>query len=305
MNRHVQSLTGYKARLIARLSNLDTGLADGLKDIQLPWYTITNQTDETSDVGTEEEVAAQVYIYDEIGGSFGVSADEFVRDLNEITAKNIDVRINSPGGAVWDAIAIYNALIKHPANITTYVDALAASAASIVALAGDKVVMMVGAQMMIHDALGAEIGNAKDMRAMATFLDQQSDNIASMYAVKAGGELKDWRNLMLAETWLMANEAVEAGLADEVYQPKPKQEVSSDVDAEDMPEEEEPDEESTEDSEESEEDVSALMRYRHNLTNRGFKYAGRRRAPSPSLKLKARKQPTNLIPFAKTGAQNG
>lgn len=298
MNRHVQSLTDYKSRLVARLSNLDSGLAAGLKDIQLPWYTITNQADDSSDVDTEEEAVAQVYIYDEIGGSFGVSADEFVKELNDITAKNIDVRINSPGGAVWDAIAIYNALIKHPANITTYVDALAASAASIVALAGDKVVMMVGAQMMIHDALGAEIGNAKDMRAMATFLDQQSDNIASMYAVKAGGELKDWRGLMLAETWLMANEAVEMGLADEVYQPKPKQEVGSDVDAEDMPEEEEPDEESTEDNE-PEEDVTALMRHRHNLTNRGFKYAGRRRAPSPVINLRAKK---NVLTFAaKTG----
>lgn len=302
MNRHVQSLTDYKSRLIARLSNLDSGLATGLKEIKLPWYTITNQTDETSDVDTEEEVAAQVYIYDEIGGSFGVSADEFVKELNDITASKIDVRINSPGGAVWDAIAIYNALIKHPATITTYVDALAASAASIVALAGDNVVMMVGSQMMIHDALGAEIGNAADMRAMAKFLDQQSDNIASMYAVKAGGELKEWRSLMLAETWLMANEAVEMGLADEVYQPKPKQEVSSDVDAEDMPEEEDPEEEPTEDSEEPEEDVTALMRHRHNLTNRGYKYAGRKRAPSPVLKFKGKKS-TNLIPFAaKTGA---
>lgn len=298
MNRHVQSLTDYKSRLIARLSNLDSGLAAGLKDIKLPWYTITNQADDESDV---EEASAQILIYDEIGGSFGVSAADFVEELNGITSSKIDVRINSPGGAVWDAIAIYNALIKHPATITTYVDALAASAASIVALAGDQVVMMVGSQMMIHDALGAEIGNAKDMRAMATFLDQQSDNIASMYAVKAGGELKDWRALMLAETWLMANEAVEMGLADEVYQPKPKQEVPADVDPEGEAEEEEPDEESTED-EQPEEDVTALLRYRHNLTNRGFKYAGRRRAPAPSLKLKVNK-PTNL--FAKMGANNG
>jgi ATP-dependent protease ClpP protease subunit len=300
VNRHVQSLTDYKSRLIARLSNLDSGLAAGLKEIKLPWYTITNQADEESTV--EEEAAAQILIYDEIGGSFGVSAADFVEELNGITSSKIDVRINSPGGAVWDAIAIYNALIKHPATITTYVDALAASAASIVALAGDQVVMMVGSQMMIHDALGAEIGNAADMRAMAKFLDQQSDNIASMYAVKAGGELKDWRALMLAETWLMATEAVDMGLADEVYKPEPKQEVPADVDPEGEVEEEEPDEgeESIED-EETEEDVTALLKYRHNLTNRGFKYAGRRRAPQPIINFKS-KQPKGILQFAKSGA---
>jgi ATP-dependent protease ClpP protease subunit len=295
MNRHVQSLVNYKSRLITRLSNLDSGLAAELKEVRLPWYTITNQDGSDSEVDTEEEVAAQVYIYDEIGGSFGVSADEFVKELNDITASKIDVRINSPGGAVWDAIAIYNALIKHPATITTYVDALAASAASIVALAGDRVVMMVGSQMMIHDALGAEIGNAADMRAMARFLDQQSDNIASMYAVKAGGELKEWRDLMLAETWLMANEAVEMGLADEVYQPKPKQEVAPEKEPEEEPNAEETPEE------ESEEDVTALMRYRHNLTNRGFKYAGRRRAPEPIINYT--KKTRNILPFA--GVSNG
>ncbi len=282
MNRHVQALTGYKERLFNRVANLNPGLATEIRNMRLPWYTIINQdsSDVDSDDETSETDESQILIYDEIGGSFGISAEEFVSDLNGITSKEISVRINSPGGSVFDAIAIYNALVAHPANITTYVDALAASAASIIALAGDKTVMMLGSQMMIHDALGQELGNAADMRIMAKFLDQQSDNIASMYAARAGGTIADWRATMIAERWYMANEAVEAGLANEVYKPKPKEsdatEDESDVEASD----------STEEPVESTVDTSvnleALMRYRHNLTNRGFKYAGRRRAPSPS-----------------------
>lgn len=291
MNRHVQALTGFKERLYNRLSNVDPRLGAELRNIKLPWYTVVNQSDVDGEI--DEEDTPQILIYDEIGGSLGISADEFVSDLNAITAKNINVRINSPGGSVFDAIAIYNALVAHPANITTYVDALAASAASIVALSGDKVVMMLGSQMMIHDALGQEIGNAADMRIMAKFLDQQSDNIASMYAAKAGGTLEDWRATMIAERWYMANEAVEAGLADEIYKPTPKQEVGSEM-PDEMPHEEEEETEDIE-AEEEKEDVGALLRYRHNLTNRGFKYAGRRRAPSPVTNT------SNILSFVRSG----
>lgn len=290
MNRHVQALIGAKERFYTRVTNLDPRLGNELRNIRLPWYTITNQSD-VDGAPEEEEDTPQILIYDEIGGSMGISADEFVSDLNAITAKNINVRINSPGGSVFDAIAIYNALVAHPANVTTYVDALAASAASIIALSGDKVVMMLGSQMMIHDALGQEIGNAADMRIMAKFLDQQSDNIASMYAAKAGGDLADWRATMIAERWYMASEAVEVGLADEIYKPTPKQEVASEM-PEEAPEEETEDIEA---EEEVKEDVTALLRYRHNLTNRGFKYAGRRRAPSPIVST------TNILPFVRSG----
>lgn len=282
MSRHTEALAGYRNRLIDRIANLDPGLASNLREMKLGWYTITNEAE--SDVEPEEEPSAQVYIYDEIGGSFGVSAADFVEELNGITSKQIDVHINSPGGSLFDAIAIYNALIQHPANVTTYVDSLAASAASIVALAGDEVVTMVGAQWMIHDAMGMEMGNAADMTAMATFLSRQSDNIASIYASKAGGSIEDWRNKMLAETWMMAPEAVALGLSDRVYEPRPKAEEEDEelepeveVPKEEMPEDAEEDEESTEDDEEDDEediDVKQLMQRRHTLTNRGFKYAG-------------------------------
>lgn len=282
MSRHTEALTGYKNRLIGRIKNLDPGLATELDSLRLGWYSITNAADDESTVEPDEEPAASVYIYDEIGGSFGVSADEFVQELNGITARQIDVHINSPGGSLFDAIAIYNALVMHPANITTYVDSLAASAASIVALAGDEVVTMVGAQWMIHDAMGMEFGNAADMEAMAAFLNRQSDNIASIYANKAGGDIEDWRAKMLAETWMMAPEAVALGLSDRVYEPRPKGEEEEPKEPEvEMPDEDEmmPDEEeSTEDAEEGEDDeeidVKQLMRKRHVLTGRGFKYAG-------------------------------
>src|SRR5690606_17127720 len=91
-----------------------------------------------------------------------------------------------------------------------------ASIASVIAMAGDRVVMGRGAQMMIHDALGVTVGNAADHREMAELLDKTSDDIAGFYAEKAGGPLSTWRELMRAETWFSAEEAVEAGLADEV-----------------------------------------------------------------------------------------
>lgn len=282
MSRHTEALAGYRNRLIGRIKNLDPNLGAELDNLKLGWYKIQNAADDDeSDVEPEEELAAQVYIYDEIGGSFGVSAADFVEELNGITSKQIDVHINSPGGSLFDAIAIYNALIQHPANVTTYVDSLAASAASIVALAGDKIVTMVGAQWMIHDAMGMEFGNAADMDAMSVFLNRQSDNIASIYASKAGGTIEDWRAKMLAETWMMAPEAVALGLSDEVYEPR-KAKAEDELEPEvEVPEEEMPDEEgeeSTEDAEEDDEeediDVKSLMHKRHVLTGRGYKYAG-------------------------------
>jgi hypothetical protein len=100
--------------------------------------------------------------------------------------------------------------------VTTCVDGVAASIASVIAMAGDRVVMMPNSQLMIHDGSGLCVGDAQDMRDMADLLDKQSDNIASIYRDKAGGLAKTWRSRMKAETWYSAEEAVKAGLADEV-----------------------------------------------------------------------------------------
>lgn len=157
----------------------------------------------------------ELQIYDAIGG-WGVTAEEFVADLAEVTAPELTVRINSPGGEVFDATVIYNALMDHPAQVTCVVDGIAASAASVIAQAGDRVVMNRASQMMIHDASGLCIGNADDMLEMADLLDKLSGEIAGIYAARAGGDVAGWRARMRAETWMTGPEAVDLGLADEV-----------------------------------------------------------------------------------------
>ena len=300
-SHNLRALALAKVKFLDRVTNLNPTLAHDLRNLQLPWYYIRNadappmpdeEEDQPAKKGKkppqEAESATEIFIYDEIGGSAGVSADDFVKDLNDIDSDSITLRINSPGGSVFDAIAIYNALVQHPANVTVRVDALAASAASIVAMAGDTIEMMVGSQLMIHDALGMEQGNAKEMREMAAFLDKQSDNIASIYAARVGDTspeaLKNWRNLMLAETWMFAQEAVDAGLADQVYmKPVPGQALEAEVP--DEPAEEDDDESDSEDAqnEESEDEiVNAILGIRHRVTNRNYKYAGRRKAPAPA-----------------------
>lgn len=171
------------------------------------WYKITNTAG--------QDGPAEVVIYDEIGW-FGVTAAEFMDELKGITAGDISLRINSPGGEIFDGIAIHNVLRSHSAKVTTYVDSLAASIASVIALAGDRVVMQPHSQMMIHDGSGLCIGDAAAMAEMATLLDRQSDNIAAIYAERAGGRVDAWRKRMRDETWYSAQEAVDAKLAHEV-----------------------------------------------------------------------------------------
>ncbi|MHB9857621.1 head maturation protease, ClpP-related [Streptomyces sp. YIM S03343] len=177
------------------------------------WYRITNAMD-----GPEGPGTPCLYIYGDIG-SWGITAAQCVHDLAEIEAPVIDLYINSPGGEVFDGLAIYNALRSHPAKVMVRVDALAASIASVIAMAGDHVTMSPGSQMMIHDANGVACGEPDELRKYADFLDAQSDNIAAIYAERAGGTAKQWRARMQAETWYFADEAVAAGLADEVAKP--------------------------------------------------------------------------------------
>lgn len=159
---------------------------------------------------------ATVHLYDAIGGWDGISASAFVQQLDTVKSKRIALHINSPGGDVFDAIAIHAALVNHPATVDVAVDGLAASAASFIAMAGDSIGVEKPAKMMIHDAAGLTIGNEADHRAMADLLGQISDTIAGIYADRAGGDVAGWRDAMRAETWYSAVQAVEAGLADQV-----------------------------------------------------------------------------------------
>jgi ATP-dependent protease ClpP protease subunit len=242
-------------------------VAKGMPAEKPDWYAIRNEADSS----------AEIFIYEEIG-YWGITSDDFVRDLSALKAKTINLRINSPGGSVWDAIAIYNALVQHTATINVTIDALAASAASVIAMAGDKITMMRGSQMMIHDASGIGIGNEAELKEYASWLGRQSDNIASIYEARSSAlTAEEWRGKMLAETWMFADEAVECGLADEVFTPQKP-----------MPEEEDPAEEEEDTEDEGEEDTpdeatpEDRIRARHRLSNRGYKYPGRKQAPEPT-----------------------
>lgn len=176
------------------------------------WYDIRN---------ADSDDKAVVRIYDFID-MFGVDADQFARELDHITAPEIEVQINSLGGSVFDGVTIYNALRTHDARVTTRVDGIAASIASVVVQAGDHRVMLSGSQQMIHRAWGISIGNADDHREMGGILDQQDSVIASIYAGRSGRPAAELEDLMGDETWMDAEEAVEAGLADEVVDPPRK-----------------------------------------------------------------------------------
>lgn len=206
---------------------------------------------------TEEE--AEVFIYDAIGGWWGVEASQFVKDLSHITATKINLRVNSPGGDVYDALAIMNALKRHKATISVTVDGLAASAASFIIQAADDISMGKGAEIMIHDALTIAIGNPTDFREAADFLDRISNTIASVYADRAGGTQDEWRERMTAETWYTAEEAVAAGLADTIVGSEATEKQAEDL--------------------------------KNHLDLSVFAYAGRREAPAPPAPT-----PTNGAP---------
>jgi ATP-dependent protease ClpP protease subunit len=192
-----------------------TNLAEALRERTAParatqgegsWFRIHNLGEVT-----------EVYLYDMIG-DWGVSAQEFVDQMRTVTGP-VDLHINCEGGEVFDGIAIYGAIARHPGPVTAHVDGLAASAASFIVQAASKRVMGKNARMMIHDAHGLAMGNAAVMREMANLLNDLSDNIASIYADRAGGTVADWRARMQAGvdgTWYTAQAAVDVGLADEV-----------------------------------------------------------------------------------------
>ncbi|MCA0871370.1 Clp protease ClpP [Seohaeicola saemankumensis] len=172
------------------------------------WYTIRAR-----------DTGAELSIYDEIG-AYGVSAKAFIAEIGALEAGTaLELRLNSPGGSVFDAVAIYNALKRHDGPVTVTIDGIAASAASYVAMAGDEIVMPENAFLMIHDPSGLVMGTAGDMRAMAEALDKIAGSLIKGYAAKSGKPEDDIATLMAAETWFDAAEAVEAGFADRVAEP--------------------------------------------------------------------------------------
>jgi ATP-dependent protease ClpP protease subunit len=172
------------------------------------WYAIRAR-------GTGAEVA----IYDEIG-AYGVSAKGFLAELGALPEGTpVDLRLNSPGGSVFDAVAIHNALKRHAGPVTVWIDGIAASAASYIAMAGDEIVMPENAFLMIHDPAGLVMGTAEDMRSMADALDKVKGSLVAGYAGKSGRTPEEVSALMASETWFDAADAVAQGFADRLIEP--------------------------------------------------------------------------------------
>lgn len=174
------------------------------------WYSIKAKANDT----------AEISIYDEIG-FWGVSAASFAQDLKDCgnNLKQINLHIHSPGGDVFDGIAIYNLLKNHPANVTVYIDGLAASMASVIAMAGNEVIMPENAMMMIHKPWGIQGGDAEDMRKYADLLDKVENTLIPAYASKTGKTPEELAEMLSAETWLNGKECVEQGFADKLAEP--------------------------------------------------------------------------------------
>ena len=160
---------------------------------------------------------AVLQIFDQIGedwfGGSGISAKAFSDALQSVGPGPLVVEINSPGGNVWDGLTIYNMLRGRQAPVTTRVVGIAASIASIIALAGDTIEMADASLFMIHDPSGMVAGTSEDMRKMANALDQHAEVLAGIYAKATGKPTSQIRSAMKAETWFTAQEAIQFGLA--------------------------------------------------------------------------------------------
>jgi len=170
----------------------------------MKWYEIKGKKD-----------ISEIWLYDEIG-LYGVTAKEFIAELNAVKSPKIEMHINSPGGGVFDGHAIYNAVKRHPSEVTSLIDGLAASMASVIALAGDRVVMAKNAMFMMHNPHGVVIGTSEDMRKTADVLDKVRDTMIGAYSNKSGKERENIISLLDNAVYLNADEALEAGFIDEI-----------------------------------------------------------------------------------------
>ncbi|MDB6061553.1 MAG: peptidase [Verrucomicrobiaceae bacterium] len=161
---------------------------------------------------------ATIYLYDVIGGDWfgGISAKDFAAELTGITANTIHLRINSPGGDVFEGRAMATALQQHPAKIIAHVDALAASSASWIALAADEVEIADGAFFMIHNSWTLAMGDKKSMSDTAALLERLDETFVADYAKRTGKTENEIRAWMDAETWFGAQESIENGFADRI-----------------------------------------------------------------------------------------
>ena len=173
------------------------------------WFDIQNKANSET---------ADIYIYSEVGG-FDVNAKSFINELKALKDKNIDVHINSLGGSVFDGLAIYNALKTHSKKVTTKVEGIAASIASVIAMAGDQIEMAENSLFMIHNPFAMSGGDANELRKTADILDKIRNEIAGIYASKSNHNAEHYIDLMDVETWFNSDETLELGLVNGITQP--------------------------------------------------------------------------------------
>lgn len=203
---------------------------------------------------------AEVHVFGPIGMDFfgdGVNAKAFIDEVNALDVDTIDMRVNSPGGSAFDGMAIATALMRHPAKVTAWVDGMAASAASVIALAGDEVIASKYSQFMVHNARLFAGGNADELRAAANHLERLNGSMAEFYADRAtaGLDAKAWGKAMDRETWYNADEMLAAGIATSIDTSTERPEVEA--------------------------AVASMMKLA--VASAGYQYAGRGAAPAPPL----------------------
>ena len=169
------------------------------------WYNIKKKAGQTADI----------YIFDEIG-TYGVTAQDFISEIKGLKNTPINLRINSLGGDVFDGMAMYNVIKRREAKTTVYIEGIAASIATIIALGADEVIMAENSLFMIHNAWGGTAGEAKDMRKTAGTLDKITSELTSIYVKKTGLSYEAIADMMNEETWLNATEAFELGFIDTI-----------------------------------------------------------------------------------------
>lgn len=169
----------------------------------------------------EADETATISIYDVIGQDFwtgeGITAKRVAAALRSIGKAPVTVNLNSPGGDMFEGLAIYNLLREHPAEVTVKVMGLAASAASIIAMAGDTIEMGLGTFLMVHNSWGMVIGNQQDMRDAAGTFAEFDAAMADIYAARTGLPAAEIAELMAEETWLRPASAIEKGFADATF----------------------------------------------------------------------------------------
>lgn len=181
-------------------------------------------------VNADAAEGAEVMIYGDIGYGWydeGITGESISREIAAIDADEINVRINSGGGLVFEGLAIYNALARHSAKIIMHVDSIAASIASVILMAGDEIRISEGAQVMIHKPWSGLYGDANALRKEAEILDKLEGGIIDIYAARTDAKRSDLEAWVGAETWFTGQEAVDAGFADSMTPAKKKVKAAS------------------------------------------------------------------------------